>query len=560
MYARIDSYYFNKMSVKTSSMIFAAATVGTLFMAITNAVDKRSVVYHQMHAGQHIGTGLPPKSYWTMDWMMTPRLDPTDDSGGSVVQPGMCEDGDKDCNPSRWQSTAICDMSKTERAGIKQSIKDDEPYLHSGMRKKWRHIRPQDTCYAEKIGGYVLWQNNEQSWSLGSTHNVFVLVAGVFAVLALISISSFLHAARDSGNGETEQNQMFLTVLVFGYLAISYFWASSTGSDEGIHRPIGLASFFYSGIALIASLLVFNGQGVIEDDKERVAESGGNSTEMQPIMQKDENYDVKEHFMNQTHSEMTVHGFLPSSKISLPGTAKVGARLKGADLVSKQSVGVEGCGCLSKPQHSKFVYAQLFVMPLVFVILVIHKNNYGLDTTTQIVALMALTVALLDCFLYRLWWAFNVHKSTSPKNHANVDEEYKELILITLLVILVQVAVYAYYMLSGLFHDDVWWILVLVVVFTSLVKLMAVSAIYYNRTPQTHMNHWQSYNASVARLGKADYVLFVLFNILLLLVVYVELVGLNKYYNPAWLPKNADNSVDLTKLWGSSWRPYSVVS
>jgi len=558
MYARIDSYYFNKMSVKTSSMIFAAATVGTLFMAITNAVDKRSVVYHQMHAGQHIGTGLPPKSYWTMDWMMTPRLDPTDDSGGSVVQPGMCEDGDKDCNPSRWQSTAICDMSKTERAGIKQSIKDDEPYLHSGMRKKWRHIRPQDTCYAEKIGGYVLWQNNEQSWSLGSTHNVFVLVAGVFAVLALISISSFLHAARDSGNGETEQNQMFLTVLVFGYLAISYFWASSTGSDEGIHRPIGLASFFYSGIALIASLLVFNGQGVIEDDKERVAESGGNSTEMQPIMQKDENYDVKEHFMNQTHSEMTVHGFLPSSKISLPGTAKVGARLKGADLVSKQSVGVEGCGCLSKPQHSKFVYAQLFVMPLVFVILVIHKNNYGLDTTTQIVALLALTVSLLDCFLYRLWWAFNVHKSmgvaVSSEPGESIHEEYMELMLISVLVVLVQVTVYVYYLLSELFHDDVWWILILVIVFSTIVKLVAVMSIYNNRD-EGESPKYDTFNNSVRLLGNADYMLFLLFNILLWLVVYVELVGMKAEH-----PKMLAPDAKLTTLWGSGWREFDMLT
>ena len=95
---------------------------------------------------------------------------------------------------------------------------------------------------------------------------------------------------------------------------------------------------------------------------------------------------------------MTVRGFLPSNKISLPSTWQVGARLKPS--YGLGNVDMDGCGCMHKPEHSKFVYAQLFVMPLVFVILVIHKNNYGLDTTTQIVALLALTVSLLDCFLY----------------------------------------------------------------------------------------------------------------------------------------------------------------
>ena len=402
-YAGLANYTPDKRYMVMSSVILAFVAVGTVFMALSEAVDKRSVVHHQMHvlAG---GESMPPKSYWTLDWMMQPTHH---SSHGLHVLQDSCLDGEKYCNPQAWQTTAICDMTPAQRViTIKnKDIRDDEPYLYPNVdnRKKSRNIKPKDTCNAEKIGDYRLWQNNEESWSLGSTHNVFVLVSGVFAVLALISLSSFLHVSRVD---DTETNQIILSVFVAAYLTLAYFWVSASSIKEtpctdcpSIHRPMGMASFFYAGIALVASLYVFNGTGVIEDDKKRAGVTdSGDSTENEPLKQRDDDYNVKEHFLNQSHSEMTVRGFLPSNKISLPGTGQVGARLKPSYGVGK--VGMDGCGCMHKPEHSKFVYAQLFVMPLVFVILVIHKNNYGLDTTTQIVALLALTVSLLDCFLY----------------------------------------------------------------------------------------------------------------------------------------------------------------
>ena len=213
---------------------------------------------------------------------------------------------------------------------------------------------------------------------------------------------------------------------------------------------------------------------------------------------------------------------------------------------------------MHKPEHSKFVYAQLFVMPLVFVILVIHKNNYGLDTTTQILALLALTVSLLDCFLYRLWWAFNVHKSmgivVKSDSGETVHEEYIELMVISVLVVLVQVTVYVYYLLSELFHDDVYWILILVIVFSTIVKLVAVMSIYNNRDEETN-SKYTKFNESVRLLGNADYMLFLLFNILLWLVVYVELVGMKAEH-----PKMLAPDQKLTTLWGSGWRTYDMLT
>jgi len=565
-YAGLAKYTPDKRSMVYSSVILALVAVGTVFVALSEAVDKRSLVHHQMHVLANGGEYAPPKSYWTLDWMMQPTHHM---KNGLIVLQDSCQDKEKYCNPREWQTKAICEMTPDQRlSNIKnKDIRDDEPYLypHLENRKKSRNIKPTDTCHAEKIGGYRLWQNNEESWSLGSTHNVFVLVSGVFAVLALISLSSFLHISRMD---DTETNQIILSVFVAAYLTLTYFWVSASSIKEtpctdcpSIHRPMGMASFFYSGIALVASLYVFNGTGVIEDDKKRAgAEDSGNSTEMEYLNKVNpyDNAETKE-FEQSSKSEMTVRGFLPSNKISLPSTGQVGARLKPSYGVG--NVDMDGCGCMHKPEHSKFVYAQLFVMPLVFVILVIHKNNYGLDTTTQIVALLALTVSLLDCFLYRLWWAFNVHKSmgvaVSSEPGESIHEEYMELMLISVLVVLVQVTVYVYYLLSELFHDDVWWILILVIVFSTIVKLVAVMSIYNNRDG-AESPKYDTFNNSVRLLGNADYMLFLLFNILLWLVVYVELVGM-KPEHPNLLATGQMNP-DLTTLWGSGWRTYDMLT
>ena len=563
-YAGLAKYTPDKRSMVYSSVILALVAVGTVFVALSEAVDKRSLVHHQMHVLANGGEYAAPKSYWTLDWMMQPTHHL---KNGLIVLKDSCQDKEKYCNPREWQTKAICDMTPAERAiKIKnKDIRDDEPYLypHLDNRKKSRNIKPTDTCHAEKIGGYRLWQNNEESWSLGSTHNVFVLVSGVFAVLALISLSSFLHISRMD---DTETNQIILSVFVAAYLTVTYFWVSASSIKEtpctdclSIHRPMGMASFFYAGIALVASLYVFNGTGVIEDDKKRAGVTdSGDSTENEPLKQKDAQSREWEQTMPTTDykSEMTVRGFLPSNKISLPSTGQVGARLKPSYGVGK--VGMDGCGCMHKPEHSKFVYAQLFVMPLVFVILVIHKNNYGLDTTTQIVALLALTVSLLDCFLYRLWWAFNVHKSmgvaVSSEPGESIHEEYMELMLISVLVVLVQVTVYVYYLLSELFHDDVWWILILVIVFSTIVKLVAVMSIYNNRDGGESPKY-DTFNNSVRLLGNADYMLFLLFNILLWLVVYVELVGMKAEH-----PKMLAPDAKLTTLWGSGWREFDMLT
>jgi len=560
-YAGLAKYTPDKRSMVYSSVILALVAVGTVFVALSEAVDKRSLVHHQMHVLANGGEYAPPKSYWTLDWMMQPTHHM---KNGLIVLQDSCQDKEKYCNPREWQTKAICEMTPDQRlSNIKnKDIRDDEPYLypHLENRKKSRNIKPTDTCHAEKIGDYRLWQNNEESWSLGSTHNVFVLVSGVFAVLALISLSSFLHISRMD---DTETNQIILSVFVAAYLTLTYFWVSASSIKEtpctdcrSIHRPMGMASFFYSGIALVASLYVFNGTGVIEDDKKRAGVTdSGDSTENEPLKQRDDYDNVKDHFLNQSHSEMTVRGFLPSNKISLPSTGQVGARLKPSYGVG--NVDMDGCGCMHKPEHSKFVYAQLFVMPLVFVILVIHKNNYGLDTTTQIVALLALTVSLLDCFLYRLWWAFNVHKSmgvaVSSEPGESIHEEYMELMLISVLVVLVQVTVYVYYLLSELFHDDVWWILILVIVFSTIVKLVAVMSIYNNRD-EGESPKYDTFNNSVRLLGNADYMLFLLFNILLWLVVYVELVGMKAEH-----PKMLAPDAKLTTLWGSGWREFDML-
>ena len=147
--------------------------------------------------------------------------------------------------------------------------------------------------------------------------------------------------------------------------------------------------------------------------------------------------------------------------------------------------------------------------------------------------------------------------AVSSEPGESIHEEYMELMLISVLVVLVQVTVYVYYLLSELFHDDVWWILILVIVFSTIVKLVAVMSIYNNRD-EGESPKYDTFNNSVRLLGNADYMLFLLFNILLWLVVYVELVGM-KPEHPNLLATGQMNP-DLTTLWGSGWRTYDILA
>lgn len=565
LYETVDNWSYSSKAIQVSSLLVMAAAFATIGLSVYNGVDEQCVVHNQMHTSM-FGAGLIAPSYFTMDWLMTPMPSVT-----NLIRADLCTtDGKPDCSPTLWQSRTVCSaldhtLNTTETKLILDGIEappevvKEEEHIYKQTRQKYRHISPMHVCQMEKIGTYTMYENNELSWSIGSSHNVYILISGAFGVVALITLSTFIHANRQEDHMRSN-NQMFMAFVTFLFIFGTYWYASAASTDieNDYHRPMGMASFVYSSIALVLTLIVFNSDGVINDDKfntayheEKEAERIGDTKmdkEMIPMLGEPQ--------------QLNVSGFV-SVRPLVPNTQKTGARIVSHNVFPgiTQGQGLQACGCLHHPRHSKFIYGQLFVMPLVFLALVLQKHSYGLDTTTQIVALLALSVAIIDCVLYRVWWAFNVQMSIEDSSNGANDTQYYDLIFVTIVAWAVQSTVYIYFILSDLFHDDVMWILIGWLVFATLLKFGAMKAIFDGRDNTTAGRLFDLYNDSAHRLSKADAWIFWTMTVVLAVAVYAELLYNTNDFDHTWLNLALvkDNKPVLSDLWGPRWQTYNHV-
>jgi len=236
---------------------------------------------------------------------------------------------------------------------------------------------------------------------------------------------------------------------------------------------------------------------------------------------------------------------------------RIGARIKvpGVYMDSHAQVGFDHmCSCMKRPVHSKFVYAQLLTLPLVLLALCIHGRNYGVNTQTQVVFVASLAVVLIDCFLYRLWWAFNIHKSM--QNRSEEDREYHCMQLVTLVCKLIQVMVYVYYIVSDIFAETYQWVFITYIFITTLAQLIAVQGIRDNRYGD-NFNPIEEYKPNFGKstrlLLTSDIYLFVLYVVAVSVVTWVYVIQDNLQFKPIWIAKD---SLDLQ--WGPGWQTFQT--
>ena len=247
---------------------------------------------------------------------------------------------------------------------------------------------------------------------------------------------------------------------------------------------------------------------------------------------------------------MNVGGFVKEQ-------TRIGARIKLPSSTEQTQVGFEHmCSCLNRPVHSKFVYAQLLTLPLVLLALCIHGRNYGIDTQTQVVFVTSLAFVLIDCFLYLLWWAFNIHKGMFVRTEE--DTEYHCMQLVTILCTLFQATVFVYYILSELFPKSYRWAFIVYIVLMTLAKTIAVQGIYDNRAgglkymPELHPGQFAK---STMMLLTSDMYLFLLYVLAISLVTWMYVVHDNLQFKPVWILKDT-----LDKQWGPRWQTFQTFS
>jgi len=142
----------------------------------------------------------------------------------------------------------------------------------------------------------------------------------------------------------------------------------------------------------------------------------------------------------------------------------------------QNTVTVDVCELISNPVHSRFVYGQLLTLPLALMALCMHGKNYGLDTYTQVVFVCALVYCLVDVFLYRMWWAFQIHKGVTFYQEDDVGE-YRAMEVLTILCLFLQITTFIFFIVSELFDKSYMWFFVVHLILTSIAKLVGTMAI-----------------------------------------------------------------------------------
>ena len=276
--------------VRTLTSILLLWVLISAGVSFNNAVRDNNNIYSQLHAVPYdsMKTGYnnsydamavdlgdaPPAQYWTMDWIMSPMRISTSMGAawvGAAVARDLCSTGDATCNPLWWQTDQGC--RKDWMAAAPVEVQDEQAYFYKTKKTKFRHLQPLFTCLAEKIGNVNLYLNNEHSYSIGSTHNINVLVTGVFFTWAVILMTMMLTTvgkADGLSTADQKARRMLLNAVVLVVIVMTYLWASGVSMDptKDQHRPIGMASYAYTAVYLLLTLLIFNQPGVWRDHRD----------------------------------------------------------------------------------------------------------------------------------------------------------------------------------------------------------------------------------------------------------------------------------------------------
>jgi len=515
-YKQIDNLAHKVEGMQTLNVLLLAWVISSGGVSFNNAILDNNNVYSQMHALPYDGTiGAPPAHWASMDWVMTAKRVMSGSSisyVGGAVSHELCLDGDKNCNPEFWQTHKGCTKDPAMQLLIPPSVIDEQAYFYRSTRTKYRHLQPMFTCLAEKIGDVAVYQNNEHSYSIGSTHNANVLVAAVFMICAVIFATMLIVTMRRQVGQETTDKEyvkrMILTGLVIFYLGTTYIYASSIASDSNKdqHRPIGMASYAYSTVFLLASLFIFNRSGILRDNALEFDRMSADPNEEVPVVYPAQPEDavegalgyappqypgnqvypepgsgVKEDSrMNVPMSTLNVRRFVQEpthydTRIKMPFIVH-GPAEQDATPAKQNTVTVDVCELISNPVHSRFVYGQLLTLPLALMALCMHGKNYGLDTYTQVVFVCALVYCLVDVFLYRMWWAFQIHKGVTFYQEDDVGE-YRAMEVLTILCLFLQITTFIFFIVSELFDKSYMWFFVVHLILTSIAKLVGTMAI-----------------------------------------------------------------------------------
>jgi hypothetical protein len=228
----------------------------------------------------------------------------------------------------------------------------------------------------------------------------------------------------------------------------------------------------------------------------------------------------------------------------------------------QNKVDLDICDYISIPVHSKYVYGQFLTFPLIVLAFYMNRRNYGIDSVCQLVFICAWVISLVDTFLYRMWWAFQVHKGVTFYSE-NDRSEYQAMGLITLVGVLFQLSAYLVLILSTFFPTSYIVVMSLYFAFTVVLKaVIVVNIIYhmdYNGTNQAQFataRASKKFDHFVGLFQKVDYFVFIGYVLAVAITLWVCIVmDEHRFFKPTWMKET-----NITDRWGPGWHVFHSLS
>ena len=413
------------------------------------AANENAPLFRTLHAAERnyadASATHVPRSYFTLDWIMHPAVssDAVETvnvlSGGNNCQangPGFDKEL-KSCSPEKWQTTDVCMASTTtidlvkaefENSGkqdelLKQLYRSDETnkenmQLCSGSTTTlcWPAPTMKDACRMERIGEYMVFQNDINSFSLASAHSSDLLLAGAAATLWIVNayalINYYMYNVNDDAFAQAKDRARALKlVLAFGALLAPVIVRLATTQSrvvgtEHYHNMLPNGSYFYVIVSIFwASAVSFydicfctekrepQTAEVMSQEMEQIKEIPGTEpTERGIVLDTSSFYSKK---------RLSVEAYMARSAPTAKDKKQTLRSYDPGFIFTENSFDFSSTE-IREDYMINFELAQLFTFPLIILAVFVHYNNYEIDSRLQMLFVAAVGYALLDIFGRRI--------------------------------------------------------------------------------------------------------------------------------------------------------------
>ena len=260
--------------------------------------------------------------------------------------------------------------------------------------------KSEQICQYESYNGAKLVLNEDSAYSLNSAHSVWVLWTTVWSI-AFLSFGMTLKNKYAQMYNKTETQYIIdfalLFVVLLVYLLEFVLYGTNMPDDKALLRPNG--SFVYSFVAIIYSWLFLRHStscDAADESVQDVALDGmtarlGFATPMKPTANSKPD-------MPRLQLDMT--NFSKKTKTDAYMQAgKNGRNVLSAPLSHGVEISLNDYTKAAKKMHcSHFQLTQLWIVPLLLLVIFIYDKNFAIDIHVTVVFVLAMLFCILDVF------------------------------------------------------------------------------------------------------------------------------------------------------------------